>query len=107
MSRPMRSIRAWLWLLMVGLLAPPAGAVDDPVTWSARLEPADARAGEGAQVVVTAKMKEAWHIYSLTPPSDGVPVPTSVALGPGKALAAAGKAVQRPPVKKHDPGFDK
>jgi thiol:disulfide interchange protein DsbD len=92
-----------LCLTLLALLALPAWA-QDPVKWSARLDPADARAGEGARVIVAAKIDAPWHLYSLTRVSG--PVPTSITLAPGKALTAAGKPVQPPPIKKHDPNFE-
>src|SRR4051794_14551943 len=62
--------------------------------WTAQLVPADARAGEGAQVVLTAKIEPEWHIYSLTPVKNG-PVPTSFALPKETtALVAVGRPVQ-------------
>lgn len=94
------------YLLLALLLASPAFAQQkDPVSWSARLEPADARAGEGARVVVTAKIRETWLIYAPTVPPGG-PIPLKVELGDGSALVAGGTLVQPPPKKKHDPGFD-
>jgi thiol:disulfide interchange protein DsbD len=92
-----------LCLILLALSALPAWA-DAPVTWSARLDPADARAGEGARIIVTAKIQPTWHLYSLTRVSG--PTPTSLALAPGKALVAAAKPIQPPPIKKHDPNFD-
>ncbi len=74
--------------------------------WTAHLIPADARAGEGAQIVVSARIDPDWHIYSLTPVKDG-PVPTSITLAKeGARLTAAGKAVQPPGKKVKDPGFN-
>jgi thiol:disulfide interchange protein DsbD len=92
-----------LCLLLSGA---PVSAAGLPVTWEARLEPGDARAGEGAQVVVAATRIEApWHIYSLTPREGPGPRPTSVELLPGPALAAAGKPVQPEPKREFDEGF--
>ena len=101
----MKARQQYLYLLLLGLLARPALASGDPVTWTARLEPADARSGEGARIVVTAKMAALWHIYALTQPGNG-PVPTRIELVPGKALVAAGKPVQPRPDRKQDPGFN-
>src|SRR5712692_11246940 len=101
----MKFIRFYLFLLPFGMLTLPAWGESAAVTWSARFEPADARAGEGARVVVTARIAPGWHIYSLTPAAGG-PVPTAIELTPGKVLTAAGKALQPKPERKHDPGFD-
>lgn len=91
-------------LLAVAFFAGAAHAAPpDPVKWSARLDPPDARAGEGARVVVTATIEPPYHIYSATP-VDG-PVATTITLAGGKALTAVGKLTQ-PPAKKHkDEGF--
>jgi thiol:disulfide interchange protein len=107
----MKIIRPSLSLLLLALLALPGasraawGGAPDPVAWTARVQPADARAGEGAQVVLSATISGAWHMYSLTQPAGG-PNPTKIALAPGKALVAAGKAVQPPPKREHDPNFN-
>jgi len=73
--------------------------------WTAQLVPADARAGEGAQVVLTATIDPDWHIYSLKELKDG-PVATSITLAKGTTtLLPGGKAVQPPGRKEKDPGF--
>src|SRR3712207_6096774 len=92
-------------LLLAALAVLPAGAQKEPVTWSARLDPADARAGEAARVLLNARIDGGWHIYALT--EKGGPIPLSLALVPGKALQAAGNALQPAPKKKHDEGFQK
>ena len=47
--------------------------------WTAALVPADARAGEGAQVVVTGTIDKDWHIYAPSSPKNG-PIATTVEL---------------------------
>jgi thiol:disulfide interchange protein len=100
----MKTGRLILSLLLL-LLAPSVMAAPNPVTWTARLEPRDVRAGEGAQVVVEAKVEKPWHIYSLTPREDG-PRPTRIELVPTRALSAASGAVQPGPHRERDKGFD-
>ncbi len=78
-------------------------APPEKVHWQARLEPADARAGEGAQIVVTAKIDKGWHLYSLTQPPGGS-LPTFIELLSGKTLTA-GKTVQPAPLKKRNDVF--
>jgi thiol:disulfide interchange protein DsbD len=78
-------------LLMVAAVSAMA-APPNKVKWSARLEPADARAGESAQVVVTATVEPGFHIYSLKPNTVGVA--TSVKLEKSAALTPQGKPVE-------------
>jgi thiol:disulfide interchange protein len=83
--------------------APPAQK--GPVKWSARLEPADVRAGEAAEVVLAAQIEAPWHIYSLTPPKGTGPLPTSVELTDSPDLTANGVAKQPEPKREMDKGF--
>jgi thiol:disulfide interchange protein len=100
-----------VWMTLTGmLLAFPAlvqAQLEDPVKWTARLEPADTRAGEGAQIVVTAKIGSGWNLYSLkTYQTDIAPQPTTLTLDPGTALIPAGKPIQPKPIEKLDPNFN-
>lgn len=74
------------------------------VKWSASLRPADARRGEGAQIVVSAQIPKGWHLYSTTTPKGG-PLPTVLKMAPNAALIASGPPVQPKPNVKFDPGF--
>jgi thiol:disulfide interchange protein DsbD len=74
------------------------------VIWSAQLQPKDVRSGEGAQVVLTARIEKGWHLYSLTQPPGGS-LPTSIELLPGAVLKSAGKPVQPTFIKKPNPAF--
>ncbi|MGV3720717.1 MAG: cytochrome c biogenesis protein CcdA [Actinomycetota bacterium] len=95
-------------LLLLGLFAPPAlAAPGSKVTWKAYLSPADARAGEGAQVVVEAAIEKPWHIYSTKPPVGAGPRPTTLELAPNKSLTAEGKVIQPAPHLIFDEGFKK
>src|SRR5438105_10641268 len=98
----MKAHRILLFLLPL-LLMPAARAAEDPVRWSARLVPADARAGEAAQVVVEASIQPPWHIYS-TKKYDIGPRPTVVALKQNPVLSAAGAVAQPAPHQEMDPG---
>lgn len=99
--------RFFLYLLVAGLFAPGALAAPGKAAWKARLEPADARAGESAQVVVEATIESPWHIYSTTPPDGPGPRPTTLEVLPGKSLTPEGKVVQPPPHREMDEGFKK
>lgn len=101
----MRKILLFLALLMLLVSDGSSQAAPaEKVVWQARLEPADARAGESAQIVVTAKIAPGWHLYSLTQPPGGS-LATTLELVPGHALKSAGNAVQPLPVKKRNPVF--
>lgn len=85
-------------------LAAPTSAEPPPVRWSARLEPSDARAAEGARVVVTARIAAGWHLYSTTQPPGGS-LRTRIVLLPSAGLGARGKVVQPPFTRKNNPAF--
>jgi thiol:disulfide interchange protein len=73
------------------------------VHWAAKLIPADARAGESAQVVLTATIDAPWHIYDLEKKDQG-PVATSFALK-GASLTINGSTVAPPAKRLQDPNF--
>lgn len=63
------------------------------VTFSAKLAPGDVRAGEGAQVIVTATIPAGYHMYSLTQNPNGG-VKTKIVVATGSSLVSGGKPVQ-------------
>lgn len=74
-----------------------AAQLPDVVKWSGKLVPPDARAGESAQLVLTAEVTAGWHIYSLTQPPEGVPTSFEIK---GDAVTVTGKAIEpAPPIK--------
>lgn len=86
------SVLVAVWLSVLG-----AAQLPDVVKWTGTLIPPDARAGESAQLVLTADVTAGWHIYSLTQPPEGVPTSFEVK---GDAVSIAGKPVEpAPPVK--------
>lgn len=85
-------------------LSTPIGAAPEPAKWSARLQPRDARPGEGAQVIVTAVVGSPWHLYSTTQPRGGSQR-TTIALLPSRSLKARGPIAQPTPMKKSNPIF--
>ena len=94
-----------LLALLVGVFGAPLLAhAQDPVTWTAQLQPTDIRAGEGGRVVVSAVIKDGWYIYAPTTPPGG-PNPTKITLAEGSALVAKGKLVQPKPLVHFDEGF--
>ncbi len=87
-----------LSVLMV--LAAVAGAQgEDVVKWTGELRPADARPGEYAQLVLTAKIKDTYHIYSLKQPEGGLPTTFEVT---GDALKVVGDPIEPKPAMKPD-----
>lgn len=67
------------------------------------MDPSDARAGESAQVIVTAKMQPGWRIYRLR--QEGGPVATSFTVPSGQPFRANGDPVQPDYSVKFDKGF--
>jgi thiol:disulfide interchange protein DsbD len=74
------------------------------VVWKARVDPADARPGEAAMVVVEATITKPWHIYSATKRADG-PIVTTLEVIPNKVLQGAGGVLQPPALKHFDENF--
>ncbi len=75
----------------------------NPVNWSAKVEPAQVKPGEKAKVIVTVTLDSGWHLYSLNqgPP----PRATKIALEDGSAFVQEGN-LQAPKAKKaFDPNF--
>lgn len=97
-----RLLRRTLAVAVLFILAAFASA-NKFVTWSAVLQPADARAGESAQIVLTAKIAPTWHIYKLKQPPP--PQATSVKLASNKTLQQEGDPVQPKPKTIMDPNF--
>lgn len=98
----MRTLRYFLIFLFAGLLAPAAHAAGE-ITWTVRLEPAQVRPGEHAQVVAEARLAPEWHVYSLKP--SGGPKPTSLTLVDGSALRPDGDPVEPAAKTEFDKGF--
>src|SRR5438270_12021406 len=97
------AIKPLLVLFLLLAAALPGFAALDPVKWSARLEPAGIRAGEGGRVVLAATIEPGWHVYSMKPVEG--PFPTQISMAPRQALVPAGKPVQPPGVRVHDQNF--
>lgn len=76
------------------------------VAWTAQLEPKDARSGEFAQIVVTAKIDPEWHIYGMVKSSADGPSASTFELADAKGLAPAGKPIEPTPGTKFDNNFN-
>ena len=92
-----------LWAVLLCAVASPGFAAPKHVLWSARFAPKDARAGEGAEIVVAGKIEAGWHIYALRVPPG--PYPTNVALTSPGILQSAGAALEKTPAQVMDKGF--
>lgn len=73
------------------------------VSWSAKLVPADARAGEGAQIVLTAKVVKDWHMYAPSKPGEMVEI--EVKLPENSPFTNPGTLVEPELETKFDRGF--
>jgi thiol:disulfide interchange protein DsbD len=100
----MKLLRLLLPLLLFVFAAPAWAQEDDAaVQWTARLEPADARVGEAAQIVVEAAIREGWHVYA---PVNWKPVyGIKVELAEGSPFEAAGEIIEAPGPWKEDKAF--
>jgi thiol:disulfide interchange protein DsbD len=77
----------------------------DQVKWSAEIFPPDARAGESAQIIISAEIQEGWHLYSKEK-VEGGPHPTTITVRDAPDfLEANGEVVEPKPITKEDPNF--
>ena len=77
----------------------------DQVKWSAEVFPPDARAGESAQIIISAEIEEGWHLYSKVK-VEGGPHPTTITVRDApNFLEVNGEVVEPKPIKKEDPNF--
>lgn len=60
-----------------------APKIEPKAEFSGSLAPADARAGEGAQIVLTIQMKEGWHIYAPSITGEFIELDAKVVDTPG------------------------
>ena len=88
--------------LFAGLLTAPAHA-QNPVTWTAQLQPQEIRAGEGGRIVLSAKVEPKWYFYAPSTPPGG-PIPTKITLTEGP-LELKGPIAQSKPNRHMDEGF--
>jgi DsbC/DsbD-like thiol-disulfide interchange protein len=76
------------------------------VAWTLALDsrtPADA--GHVIRPVVTAKIDEGWHVYSLVQPRNG-PAALFIAVPPGQPFTIAGALIESTPIVKIDAAFN-
>ena len=97
-------LRTFLLLFTLALAA--FAAADGEITWSAKLDRDDVRAGEVAKIVVTATIKDGWHTYSIVPVPEG-PFPTTIQPPKADWIESAGRVSEQAPVMEEDPNFGK
>jgi len=95
-------MRHWIF---VAVFAPVLLASDaDPVQWTLSSDVAKAAPGATVPLHLTAKLDPGWHLYSLSPTPDNIPIPTTVSFADAPAVESF--AVYQPkPEKKLDPNF--
>lgn len=94
-----------LWLLLLSTCFLIASAQEDAVKWKVRLHPADARAGEAAQLIIEADIRKDYHIYG-TVEAEKEPRPIATKFTLDTKDATAGKTIEPEAVKIKDPNFD-
>ncbi|PQV64246.1 Thiol:disulfide interchange protein DsbD [Abditibacterium utsteinense] len=102
MSKP--RLLLFLVAFFVSLSLPQWASAQNPVKWSASLEPSQLRSGEGGRIVVNAKIAAPWYIYAPSTPPGG-PNPTKIEMLPSSSLSSSGKVAQPTPAKHFDEGF--
>ena len=84
--------------LAFGLLWWPASAIAGEqkpgsfVTWTARVEPKDLRPGEMGLIVISAQIKQGWHIYGLS--THRLASPTSIIIKTNAAFSVCGQLIE-------------
>jgi thiol:disulfide interchange protein len=92
-------------LLVLLALALPAWAQSlNPVSITAKLEPAQVKPGGKAKVLINLKIEPSWHVYSLTQPPP--PRAMKVALDESGPFKADGAPQQPKPKTAFDPNFE-
>ncbi|MGH9935028.1 MAG: protein-disulfide reductase DsbD N-terminal domain-containing protein [Blastocatellia bacterium] len=92
--------------LLITLTALPAVAQEkslNPVAWSLKVVNATAT-NEALTAELTAKIEDGWHLYSLTPITNG-PKPTRITLPAAQAFELAGEIEAPDPFVGTDPNF--
>ena len=100
----MNKLYAYFGCLLLCLGVRPALAAGE-ATWSAQIKPGTVKSGGTAKIILTAKIKAPWHMYSLTQPAGG-PVATTIKLAPGSPLLPTGTPTQPRFKTEHDKGFN-
>lgn len=95
-------MRIWIVAAMCVFAVSAVASKEDPVQWSLSSGAAKAPPGSTVTLRLTAKIDPGWHIYSMTPTPDNVPIPTTASLADSPAVESS--VVHQPtPEKKLDP----
>jgi thiol:disulfide interchange protein DsbD len=80
---------------------------ENPIRFSAKAEPVEARHGETVALTITATIKQGWHLYALPwATTDEGPIPTTLTFDLPSGLRLQGSLQQSQPKSAHDPNFD-
>ncbi len=91
-------------LLLVSAVA--FASPESKTKWTARLEQSDVRAGESAQIVLSATLDTGWHMYALDSPADAT-IPTTIRLAAATKLIKVNSKITQPaPIIHHDTNFN-
>ncbi len=91
--------RVFMVLMLVVLASMALAQMPSVVHWTGKVLPSDARAGESAQLILTATVDKGYHIYSLTQPEGGLPTAFEIK---DKLVTANGTPVEPTPAMKPD-----
>ncbi|MGH9769089.1 MAG: protein-disulfide reductase DsbD N-terminal domain-containing protein [Blastocatellia bacterium] len=103
----MKTVNLLRWAtLIIALTAATAQSQEkglNPVAWSLKIGAATANDG-ALTAELTAKIEDGWHLYSLTPITNG-PKPTRITLPSAQAFELAGEIEAPDPFVGTDPNF--
>lgn len=93
-------------MVLALLFALTLGFVSDEEEITFELAPREqqVRVGESSVALLTAKLAEGWHLYSMDLPEGG-PIPTSIAVVENASVTSDGLATQPSPIVWFDPNF--
>lgn len=96
--------------MLLALVSASFGQGKEFTKWTATLEPADARAGESARILIKVAIDKPWHMYGTveykpTDPSGSAPINATIALAKNNVLDSDGAIVSPAPIKKYDDNF--
>lgn len=99
----MSLIRLLIFFVLAVLVSPVLA--QEPVKWTARVEPADLRVGESGQIIFTATIDKGWHIYGVG--KNGGDTRTTLEISPNSGFSVVGDAIEPPTGYLNDPMMGK
>ncbi len=94
------------FLALILILTASLALAKDEAVWSAKFDRSDLRVGEAARVVISAKLKDGWHTYSIVPVAEG-PFPTTIQKPAGPGIESLGPIEEAKPKSEFDQNFGK